>query len=185
MTYNTGDIYSYVSAGGLIGNNYDTVNIENSYNVGDIIVEDGFGGGFVGKAYGDVIILNSLNIGNITSFNPYTGTKVGGFIGSVYNAYIYNSINFGNVSAYADDATLGAIIGGQAVQKDIVNTYYTGIVLIQNIEVLGIQEGILITDITSLDESFFINNLNWSSDIWSFTNINITNGVYPNLISFQ
>jgi hypothetical protein len=108
---------------------------------------------------------------------------IGGFIGMCNRAYIYNSINFGNVSNSLSNNNIGAIIGDPIVEyNEYQNVYYTSIIKLSDVNIIGVEVGENIDDVSIITNSFFIDTLGWDLDIWEISNINTENGLYPTLI---
>ena len=113
---NTGTIYGSNQIGGLVGLNWSTLKIYNSFNDGEL--KNDFSssgtrhiGGLLGEdnraADSKTYIINSFNIGTINSGDSLYS---GGLIGKIAkNAYIYNSYNAGNVTS--DNGTNGIVYG--------------------------------------------------------------------------
>ena len=118
-----------------------------------------------------------LNIGNIVG-----RTYVGGFLGdALINSllYINNSINYSEVYGYGD---IGGFVGKLPNLNDSDKSFYAG--LIKNYQqqiVIGTNFGTKVTDISTLNLAFFTTTLEWDTEIWDFTGLDIANGVYPTL----
>ena len=140
---NIGTIQGAAQAGGIMGRNYSTVIIENSYNEGEVINNVGtYAAGFVGvdrNSSSITKIYNSHNSGVVSSTNSDgTNTKTGGLVGLISGQLIIEkSYNSGNISRINisngsnRNISVGGIIG-QIFEANngavIKNVYNTGIV---------------------------------------------------------
>jgi len=183
-SYNSGEVSgtsNYV--GGLIGCSHSSSSfssISNSYNSEPVSGANDVGG-LIGYAYySSPVIINSHNNGMVS------GTSyVGGFIGYLdpsASLYVYYSINFGSLTATTDTTAIGGITGYLPPANDSEQVYFSGTVMANGGEVAGIAYGTKINDLSTLNLAFFTATLGWSSDVWDFTGIDVTIGVYPSLI---
>jgi hypothetical protein len=163
--------------GGLIGYGNITT-ITNSMNSGSVSGTSNFVGGLIG--YGNITtIMNSINSGSVNG-----GDYVGGLIGSgsaSSQLFIYYSINFGSVIATSNITAVGGITGVLPTTNDIEQTYYSGSITSNGVAVNGVAFGTKVTDLSTFNLAFFTTTLEWDTDIWDFTGLDIPNGVYPTL----
>ena len=130
---NTGDIVVAASSvdciGGLLGgDNNGSVDITNSYNIGDISAtcNVGYVGGLVGDTH-TLSITCAYNLGHITVVNNDSGGRLGGLIGYCVYRGITNSFNMGDINATS--GIIGGLIGYHDSNNDsrlITNSYNTG-----------------------------------------------------------
>jgi|GEM_PF-3453789 len=205
ISYTGGHIY----LGGLVGyyNNLD-VDITNCYATGNISAEGSVGGvgGLLGYflSNADINIVNCYATGNIDAKNiTYVGGLIGRIIGNVTNCYATGNVI---IDGYG---TVGGLIG--RIGGNLTNCYATGNVIINAIiDGDGIGGGLIGSnygDITNCycydgqtvdantsnnlgnpcslfdlnSQNFYVSTLNWSTDIWDFTNLDFENGKYPKL----
>ena len=190
--YNAGNIYCGANqVGGITGINYGFV--ENCANAGNVEVKQismfqklqkmsKTAGGITGSSTGGVI-RNCVNAGTVYSW----GERAGGIAG-LYSKVImtdvsghndmYNSINFGSVSADGEDKnTISAIAGEGGTQGIIQNNYWDAQILtlgaIGNADMEGmngVETPVLVSG-TALE--------GFDTSIWDFTK-----GQYPVLKQF-
>ncbi|MCR3906505.1 MAG: InlB B-repeat-containing protein [Tenericutes bacterium] len=180
-SYNSGNVSNKGNGsivGGLIGGAND-LNIEDSFNSGNVTASSSVAGGLVGSV-NKVTIWRSFNSGTVKTLSTYS-SYTGGLVGFASSIYVYYSINFGNVySAYSNTIDVGGIIGKSGiVDIDHDEIYYTGSIT-PNTTTNNV--GILISDLSQINMIFFENTLTWNALIWDFSNIDIINGVYPLLL---
>jgi hypothetical protein len=181
-SFNSGDIISKGSSiGGLLGEAPGAINsfteINNSYNVGNISGIDRVGGLIGASAlYSSVTIISSFNAGLI---NGRGG--VGGLIGRAEDTlYIYFSLNLGDVISL-DSTSVGSITGYLPPDNMYVKTYFSCNIIANGVSVDGVAFGTKVTDLSTFNLAFFTTTLEWDTEIWHFTGLNIPNGVYPTL----
>ena len=176
---NSGSVSGTSNVGGLIGYGSSTT-ITNSMNSGSIsgssVLVISSVGGLIG--YGqNTTITNSMNSGSVSGYS-----RVGGLIGSAENRlFIYYSVNFGNVIATANATAVGGITGFLPTTNDIEQTYFSGTITSNGVVVDGVAFGTKVTDLNTFNLAFFTTTLEWDTEIWDFTGLDIANGVYPNL----
>ena len=166
--YAQGNVYSEasgvsgsVSSGGLIGNFYSTGKVNNCYAVGDVTA-----------------ISHSVG---------YVEALAGGLIGNSKGT-VTNCVAYGHARAIVDD------IEGKAISDKLIayinksssvleNNYtYNNSSAYQNGELVAEnQNAISVSDDKLNDKSFYINELNWDTEIWSFTELDIENNKLPTL----
>ena len=89
--------------GGLVGYAYDTTNVDNSFVVGDI-EGTSYSGGLIGSSYSGAVVDNSYFIGNVDGTS-----KTGGVLGANRNGVSWSNVSAkGNVTGTVQ---LGGIIG--------------------------------------------------------------------------
>jgi len=180
---NNGNINSNNSyVGGLIGYAASNTTISNAYNNGEVS-GDVLVGGLVGannitiSITSTVIIMNSYNSGKVSG-----KTRVAGLVGQASNVYIYYSINFGNVSSSSNKMEIGGLVGtkNELINILVEDSYYTGTIKVNEVEVDGIDAGIKIHS-NSIDEKFFLETVSWDKYIWNLDDVDISNEIYPSL----
>ena len=128
--YNTGTVRG-LSAGGLFGTNDEFVSVSHSYNLGT--VEGTFtSGGLVGNTYGNMNVQEFFNEGTIGSNDLAAKAEsyyAGGIVGSAYIdnvVSIVNSYNTGDVNA--GNHVAGGIVGSinARVNLTLINSYSAG-----------------------------------------------------------
>ena len=123
----TSDLVVYGSAGGIIGKNdgFDSVNISNTYNTGDVKGDFIYTGGIIGKnfSYGTTDIVDSYNNGVITG-NVYTGGIIGeNDVDSKMT--MHRSYNRGSItSSIAGYLHIGGLIGFNKAQLTYLSESY-------------------------------------------------------------
>ncbi|HZJ89444.1 MAG TPA: hypothetical protein VFD05_02000 [Bacilli bacterium] len=185
---NEGNISGEERLGGLVGSASRSgqrqfmpeVHISNSYNLGDITSDiRGTLGGLIGYGFNYFTITNSYNAGNLNAPSERHGELVGGLVGWAQSGgIITNSINFGIVRA---NALAGSIIGRNYENAVVFNnTYFTNEVYKSNGQLLpDATLGGTLVDAATIDASFFSDTLLWDDAVWDYTNINITEEIYP------
>jgi hypothetical protein len=147
-------------------------------NIGNVSGSSQVGGliGYKGSS-GKTTINNSINNGDVS------GTQqIGGFIGyDEGQLFVYYSVNFGNVVATNVSNEIGGIAGNIPATNDFEDVYHYGSITSNEIEVLGLDFGTKVTDLSTFNLEFFTTTLGWDTEIWDFTNLDISNGVYPTL----
>lgn len=119
--YATGSVTgSYVTAGGLVGFNYNYGSISNCYATG-IVSSGGYNaGGLVGNNFVHSSISNCYATGGVTGSNG----NVGGLVGFNYDrSIITDCYATGSVSG---GATAGGLVGYNYIHSSISNCYATG-----------------------------------------------------------
>jgi hypothetical protein len=198
---NSGNVSGIYFVGGLVGNGSES--ITNSMNSGNVTGASGYVGGLIGYSY-SITITNSMNSGNVsasgyvggligdgdsaTITNSYNSGQVsgiyyvGGLIGNLnFSLYIYYSANFGNVVSTTNTIAVGGITGFLPAINDIEQSYYSGSITSNGVAVDGIAFGTKVTDLSTFNLAFFTTTLEWDTEIWDFTGLDIVNGVYPTL----
>lgn len=84
--------------------------------------------------------------------------------------------------ATTNTTAVGGIIGVEITETDAEEVYYASTITKNGGEVDGISFGAYIDDLSLFDEDFFITTLEWDPEVWDFTNLDVINNVYPNLI---
>jgi uncharacterized repeat protein (TIGR02543 family) len=173
-SYNSGAVSGSGNVGGLVGVGFAT--ISGSYNSGSVSGIDQVGG-LVG--YGsNATISGSYNSGSVSGI-----TYVGGLVGYEQTAiYIYYSLNFGDVTTSDSTSNIGGIYGYSRAIGDQEHVYYTGLLTAAGVEVAGIDFGVKVNDLSIFNQDFFVTTLGWDIEMWDFTNLDIANEVYPNLM---
>ena len=124
-SYNTGAVSAMYSLGGIVGSNDFLGIVKNTYNTGNLTVEnDGiseglYAGGIVGSSVNSTII-NSFNFGTIGN-SPSVSARIGGISGSLSEASIINCYSTGAV--YSSGAS-GGIVGYYDGPYTITNSYW-------------------------------------------------------------
>ncbi|MCK9310274.1 MAG: InlB B-repeat-containing protein [Candidatus Cloacimonetes bacterium] len=201
-SYNSGSVSAFDQVGGLVGYGYTTT-ISSSYNSGSVSGSyNGSVGGLVG--YGPTTISSSYNSGAVSggfyvgglvgygsttisgSYNSGTVSassgSVGGLVGRGSTAYIYYSLNLGDVTTSDSTSDIGGIIGYSIANVDQEHVYHTGLLTAAGVEVAGIDFGVKVDDLTVFNQDFFVTTLGWDIEMWDFTNLDIANEVYPSLM---
>lgn len=131
-------IYGYSVSGGLVGVTTDILNINQSYNVGNIDSQYVSGGlvGVVEKSENDINILKSYNTGDITA------NDIGGLIGilknntgtvSINNVFNTSTTNFsiGTITSTTVNVSNAYYVNGvKAIYKGAVNGSFTTTTLV-------------------------------------------------------
>jgi len=175
---NNGSIGGLSSVGGLAGSSSGSVTISNSFNSGPVTGTNNDVGGLVGLSNNFTVTISySFNIGIIV------GTQqVGGLIGKLnWILNVYYSVNLGNVVATLNTTAVGGITGVLPPTNDIEQTYYSGSITSNGVEVDGVAFGTKVTDLSTFNLAFFTTTLEWDTGIWGLSGLNIANGVYPTL----
>lgn len=146
-----------VIAGGMVGLTYGNVQIEKSFNGGDVTARHVVGG-IVGILTGvTASITNVYNLGTVTAFNKDEGNSMaGGIVGQVSGALeLKNVFNNGSVVGYnVKGGIAGILSGGSAV---LVNAYNTG--KIQSLEEETEYTGAIIGRYAGVVEDFTYANI--------------------------
>ena len=122
-SYNTGKISGkFVYVGGIYGGNGTSVNIENCYNLGEM-VSAGYVGGIAGST---ATIRNSYNKGRIIL---YSMCRAGGILGGFSGGKVYNSYNEGELLLTTKYST--NLSGGVCAECDVENSYNRGNITIK------------------------------------------------------
>jgi hypothetical protein len=176
-TKNEGLVSGASIIGGLIGKfDEGKLTISNCSNNGHVIGKQNDVGGLVGYIGATTTILYSWNNGNIIG-----NSFVGGLIGSGSSIYVYHSLNFANVTSLSESLNIGGIIGTLPNIYDFEQTFYSGNITSNGVVVDGVAFGTKVTDPSTLNLAFFTTTLDWDTEIWDFTGLDIANGVYPTL----
>jgi hypothetical protein len=170
--------FTFSSVGGILGYGNNAI-ITNSFNSSVIEGYSGVGGLIGYSNFSE--ISKSFNLGEVLGYSNHL-TTVGGIIGYVGDKlYIYNVINLGNVVATDTTTEVGGIAGVLPTTNDIEQTYYSGSITSNGVAVDGVAFGIKVTDLSTFNLAFFTTTLEWDTEIWDFTDLDIVNGVYPTL----
>jgi hypothetical protein len=175
-SYNFGNISGKSYTGGIIGREVTGLRIINSYNTGEVMAISKVGG-IVGSTGYATFFEGVINIGDVNAQND-----VGGLIGEAeYSLVALHSVNFGLVLASNTTLNIGGITGKLPSNNDIEQTYYSGSITSNGVEVDGVAFGTKVTDLSTFNLEFFTTTLGWDTEVWDFTGLNIANGVYPTL----
>ena len=151
-----------VIAGGMVGLTYGNVQIEKSFNGGDVTARHVVGG-IVGILTGvTASITNVYNLGTVTAFNKDEGNSMaGGIVGQVSGALeLKNVFNIGSVvGSNVMGGIAGILSGGSAV---LVNAYNTG--KIQSLEEETEYTGAIIGRYAGVVEDFTYANVYYQKD---------------------
>lgn len=151
---NKSDIYGYFSSSGIVADVISSININNSYNTGNIN-SNVLSGGLIGSAFdniNNIIVSNSYNKGNLTS--AYSG----GLISVITNS---NNITFNNVFNTSNNNSINKIDNSTV---SVSNAYYTENILpIGSGSVTGSFAKVLKENLE--DENFVTLNLNYNEYI--------------------
>ena len=118
ISYTT-DNFAPISAGGLVGSSYGSINISNSFAKSDIYSTDSFGfaGGLIGLLFSiSASISNSYATGSVTAFG------VGGLIGNANEAV--DIINSYRVTTQYKSGTLINTLGEELTPEQMQNPTY-------------------------------------------------------------
>ena len=203
---NSGTVSGSQRVGGLIGGRFlfGKTNITNSINNGIVIGNNSNVGGLIGLAENPTLIINTLNTGRVSGTTYIGGliggsvghttitnsmnmgsvngtTNVGGLHGAGQAIYVYYSVNFGIVVATQNSTLIGGISGNIPKLNDFEHAYHYGSITSNGVEVAGTNFGTNVTDSSIFNLDFFSTTLNWDTEIWDFTGLDIANGVYPTL----
>lgn len=148
-SYNTANIKGTKYVGGIVGTNYQTGNINSSYNKGKIEILEDCAGGIAGTNNGS--ISNCYNIAEINS-NIAEGLKIGGICGqNSSDSFITSSYNIGKIiiKEYA-----GGIVGADF--GNITNCFYKDSCLENNTDTAYVktEADMKLNILTSLGEGF-------------------------------
>lgn len=180
--YVRGTAYSHLNVGGILGLQHSST-LENAYATG-VITGHAAGatarvGGIVGhsysvikNAYADVIVTAEVSISHSNSW------AVGGLILGVgdYNGYIFDSLGLGEVHIKtAPENSIGAsqgLFGGNWGSTE--NSYYASTTITtRNGEAYSINPKWEI-DINEISSDWFIDDLNFDSEIWDLENFDFS-----------
>ena len=154
-------------AGGLVSE-FDFESYENSIinciNRGT--VQGRVAGGLVGKInYQIVVIKNCMNTGTVKG-----SEEAGGLVGHSDDSYgleLINSVNAGDISGN----DFGGLVGYPGGSVTVDNSYSS---------IIGNSEnGTSCTVDTLNSKEFYTETLNWSEEIWDFSELDVENGKYP------
>lgn len=168
--------------GRITGLNYK-LNIENCANHGAVSAscDDGYAyaGGILAVAEyeTEVTVKNCVNSGFISSPSGEGSTCVGGIIGyaSYSNLHILSCINTGMLDAENLHAKTGGIFGYCSESDSVMEDCYSTVIGI------GGYGGTRITYEELNEADFYTETLDWSEDVWSFTDLDTKNGKVPTL----
>lgn len=85
------------------------------------------------------------------------------------------------MTATSSSSDVGGIVGYYSNDINLDDVYKTGTIIANGVEVTGTNIGVFIDNLSIFDEDFFLTVLGFDSEIWDFTNINISEGIYPML----
>jgi hypothetical protein len=181
QSYNGASIIGESIIGGLIGFVYQTniVSLINSYNSGTL---EGLGymvGGLIGMGFNsNISISNSYNQSTVKGT-----TYVGGIVGYLSNSSLnlFRSLSISEVISTLTNSSLGGLLSILPTEYFLEKSYYYGSIISNGIEVDGLTFGIKTTDLSTFNLAFFTTTLEWDTEIWDFTGLDIVNGVYPTL----
>ncbi len=177
---NNGTINGSSAVGGLIGQGHGFTDIINSFNLGNVSGSNNIGG-LIGYEFLKITIHNSFNGGIVTGSNTLGGLIGGGPAGSTTQFYVFRSININDVIAPTNITAIGGITGYVPSTRGFEQIYHYGSITSNGVEVAGTDFGTKVTDISTFNLAFFTTTLEWDTEIWDFTGLNIANGVYPTL----
>lgn len=164
-TINKSHVYGYSASGGLVGVATNSININQSYNTGDINSEYVSGGlvSVIEKSEDNIIISKSYNTGDMTSLN------IGGLIGIINNNS--GSISINNVfNTSTTNYSIGTI---NNTTVNVTDSYYVnGTTAIYSGLTNGNFTSISLNDLKT--KSYVVNNLLFSEFV-SFDDLEINN----------
>lgn len=85
------------------------------------------------------------------------------------------------MTATSSSSDVGGIVGYYSNDINLDDVYKTGTIIENGVEVTGTNIGIFLDDLSIFDESFFLTVLGFDPDLWNFTNLNVSEGIYPTL----
>lgn len=173
-----------VYAGGIVGWAELTIRIEDCWSSGNVSAIANWmvsAGGIAGRGGR---VLNCYATGDVSAVNNTWWTYVGGITGRIgQGEYVENSIALGQVSSSAgivgNDRIAG--IGNVEGPWNITNSFRH---VNQIIESPSNTYGQPCDDDNLDDVNFYLVALGWSSTIWDFSDLDLTNGKLPTLIYF-
>ena len=198
--YATGDASavgaSSAYAGGLVGRNENS-SIQNSYATGDVSAESGsvgasspalkYAGGLVGYTITGPITGCYATGSVYAETRRYSACYAGGFAGFISSGAVTACFAAGNVTAESGVSTLTPYAGGFSGSGAGANCYrYAGQTVIR-LYTGGSPAspsntlGVLCTADNISDAAFFTETLNWSADVWDFSDLDFAAGKYPKL----
>jgi hypothetical protein len=80
--------------------------------------------------------------------------------------------------------TVNYLVGTVTNILTIDNSYYSGLIYIDEEEQVKESQGIFIDDISDIDEEFFTTTLGWNVNIWDFSELDIDLQLYPVIINY-
>ena len=193
---------SKVIIGGFVGGDYmsssgnrycefiessctDYISINNAGQDNQIVV-----GGFVGSTYPDSVVFEKCiasttfdcNSGHIAGFVGYFGIS-GGEKCFISNCISNSKFIQGGSMFFA--YSCGDLILSNTYNLSITNDSHNAIIVenfvdFSNQTIYSSNSSVNIATIL-LNESYFINVLKWSDDIWDFSELDVENGKYPKL----
>ena len=170
--------------GGLIGRSFSS-NISDVYVQGKVKINKTHNGGVIGGMTTSTLKNAFANVEvtrvNVNDSRNKNGGLVGYIEGDVTKSSITNSINIGNVGEDIYKVFVSEDKDISMINKSLANIYEyepaSGISSI--IEGQTDSKILTATEDNIKNKEFYINYLNWSEEIWDFSNI--TNGENPNI----
>jgi hypothetical protein len=80
--------------------------------------------------------------------------------------------------------TVNYLVGTVTNILTIDNSYYSGLIYIDEEEQVKESQGIFIDDISDIDEEFFTTTLGWNVNVWDFSELDIDLQLYPVIINY-
>jgi hypothetical protein len=154
--YNGGEL-KYISFEGSVYGKSDTQNV--------------YVGGIAGIHFNSNLS-NVFVVGNLSAVSKYNQIYLGDILGYFERGRDEYSVAVIQSKVYQSGGT--SYLNGITGQKTTAGEFLLAFTL------TGGRDGTRI-DVTSLVQSFFIETLKWSSEIWDFTGLDVANGVYPTL----
>lgn len=171
---NQANITASDNAGRIICRSTGTAGIiEESFNTGNIISDNGITGGIASQAASNSI-LNCYNTGNIhgnsETSSPMCNCQVGGVVGVLSSSDLKNCYNVGNISSLTD--CQGGLVGTPLYDSHVINSYF--------LNTCGGNDdwGVPKTSDEMRNPSF-VDVLNNETDVWGVDTIPNLNEGYP------
>ncbi|MEA1986728.1 MAG: GLUG motif-containing protein, partial [Candidatus Marinimicrobia bacterium] len=117
-SYSTGSVSGDDYVGGLIGYNYYSSTVSNSYSTGSVS-GDNYVGGLVGSNNNSSTVSNSYSTGSVSG-----ATYVGSLVGKNYSSTITNSYSTGSLSG--TNRYAGGLVGMNTSTSTVINSYSMG-----------------------------------------------------------
>ena len=173
---NSGSVSSTRFAGGLVGYIYDST-ITNCTNSGDVSASttdyNAYAGGLVGYlSNATVTITNCTNGGNVSASSS-SSNYAGGLVGYVDHYSVVTISNCANSGSISSTHITGGLVAEAHGNVTISNSYS---LVIGN----GYNGGACTAEQLNSKE-FYTETLDWSEDVWDFSELDIENGKYPTL----
>ena len=175
------DVSGKMSVGGLVGRNFSSTTVSNSYSTGNISGSSDYVGGLVGRNSSVSTISNSYSMCSVNS----SGT-VGGLAG--HNSWASTVINCYSTGSVSGNSTVSGLVGDNDNTSDVYNSFWDTETSGQSSSDGGTGKTTAeMQDFATFNDAgwdFVSETINGTDDHWDMDQLGTVNDGYP-ILSWQ